>query len=66
MTTDNLPNEHLECMQWAIFHGAEVRGVTPARFPGRGLGMVATRTIEVSTTSIQRGEHSTNLPIQGR
>lgn len=48
MTTDDLPNEHLECMQWAISHGAEVRGVVPARFPGRGLGMVATRTIEVS------------------
>ena len=56
MTADDLPNEHIECMQWAISHGAEVRGVTPARFPGRGLGMVATRTIKVSTImSIQRG-----------
>ncbi|EYE98074.1 SET domain-containing protein [Aspergillus ruber CBS 135680] len=52
MTADDLPNEHIECMQWAISHGAEVRGVTPARFPGRGLGMVATRTIKEDETII--------------
>ncbi|PYH98747.1 ribosomal N-lysine methyltransferase [Aspergillus ellipticus CBS 707.79] len=32
--------------EWAISQGIIVNGVSPARFPGRGLGMIATRKIE--------------------
>jgi len=48
MDTDNLPGEeHVAFMRWAISQGVEINGVAPARFPGRGLGMMALRAIEV-------------------
>jgi hypothetical protein len=33
--------------EWAISHGVDIKAVTPARFQGSGLGMMATRTIKV-------------------
>lgn len=46
---DDTPGEeHLAFMQWAVSNGVKINGIVPARFPGRRLGMVATRTIEVS------------------
>ncbi|PYI02772.1 ribosomal N-lysine methyltransferase [Aspergillus sclerotiicarbonarius CBS 121057] len=38
--------EHLTFMQWAEGAGIKIKGITPARFPGRRLGMKATRTIK--------------------
>ncbi|PWY90273.1 ribosomal N-lysine methyltransferase [Aspergillus sclerotioniger CBS 115572] len=38
--------EHLAFMQWAESAGIKIKGITPARFPGRRLGMKATRTIK--------------------
>ncbi|KAE8373187.1 hypothetical protein BDV26DRAFT_297168 [Aspergillus bertholletiae] len=38
--------EHLAFTKWAILKGIEINGVAPARFPGRRLGMIATKTIE--------------------
>lgn len=46
-----LGSEHHEFLQWAASEGIVVQGVAPAKFPGRGLGMVATRTIQVSQSS---------------
>ena len=39
--------EHEQFTEWAISQGIIANGVGPARFPGRGLGMIATRNIEV-------------------
>ncbi|KAB8207410.1 hypothetical protein BDV34DRAFT_211708 [Aspergillus parasiticus] len=38
--------EHEQFTEWAISQGIIANGVGPARFPGRGLGMIATRNIE--------------------
>ncbi|KAL5335404.1 hypothetical protein BJX70DRAFT_401611 [Aspergillus crustosus] len=38
--------EHIAFTEWAISHGIKIEGVAPARFPGRRLGMIATRDIE--------------------
>ncbi|KAJ5624579.1 hypothetical protein N7510_000888 [Penicillium lagena] len=37
--------QHAALTDWALSHGVVANGVTPARFPGRGLGMIATREI---------------------
>ncbi|GES60059.1 ribosomal N-lysine methyltransferase [Aspergillus terreus] len=42
--------EHEAFTQWALSHGVQINGIAPARFPGRGTGMVATRTIEENET----------------
>jgi hypothetical protein len=47
MAMDGLQVEHTEFMTWAISQGVEINGVTPARFPGRGLGLVTDRTVKV-------------------
>ncbi|KAL4994321.1 hypothetical protein BDV10DRAFT_197609 [Aspergillus recurvatus] len=39
------PN-HAAFTEWAVSHGIEIKGIAPARFPGRGLGMIATRMIQ--------------------
>ncbi|KAB8277758.1 hypothetical protein BDV30DRAFT_204942 [Aspergillus minisclerotigenes] len=44
--------EHVAFTKWAISKGIEINGIAPARFPGRRLGMIATKTIEVSTSTI--------------
>ncbi|RAL14890.1 ribosomal N-lysine methyltransferase [Aspergillus homomorphus CBS 101889] len=47
MATDESPGaEHAAFMQWAQAQGVSINGIAPARFPGRRLGMKATRTIE--------------------
>ncbi|KAE8154653.1 SET domain-containing protein [Aspergillus avenaceus] len=38
--------EHDAFTEWAVANGIEINGVAPARFPGRRLGMIATRPIE--------------------
>ncbi|KAJ5152977.1 uncharacterized protein N7482_009455 [Penicillium canariense] len=38
--------DHQAFTEWAMERGVEVFGVAPARFPGRGLGMTATRKIK--------------------
>ncbi|KAL4939933.1 hypothetical protein BDV06DRAFT_230736 [Aspergillus oleicola] len=38
--------EHAAFTQWAVSHGIKINGVAPAHFPGRRLGMVATRVVE--------------------
>ncbi|GIC86574.1 uncharacterized protein Aud_002948 [Aspergillus udagawae] len=47
MMPDWWPGEiHDRFTEWAISQGVIVNGVAPARFPGRGLGMISTRAIE--------------------
>ncbi|KAI9933715.1 hypothetical protein ASPWEDRAFT_35628, partial [Aspergillus wentii DTO 134E9] len=50
-------DEHVHFTQWALSKGIEIDGVAPAKFPGRGLGMVATRTI-------QENEHIIVVPVR--
>ncbi|RAL10564.1 uncharacterized protein BO97DRAFT_393889 [Aspergillus homomorphus CBS 101889] len=38
--------QHEAFTEWALSQGVIANGVSPARFPGRGLGMIATRRIE--------------------
>lgn len=48
MKPDWWPGEvHDSFTNWAISNGVIANGVTPARFPGRGLGMISTRKIKV-------------------
>jgi hypothetical protein len=42
--------DHEVFTEWAMARGVEAFGVAPARFPGRGLGMIATRKIKVGTS----------------
>ncbi|RDW79257.1 uncharacterized protein DSM5745_06109 [Aspergillus mulundensis] len=44
--------EHTALTQWAVSHGINIKGIAPARFPGRGLGMVATRVIRKNETML--------------
>ncbi|PYH41609.1 ribosomal N-lysine methyltransferase [Aspergillus saccharolyticus JOP 1030-1] len=47
MAVDDTPGEeHAAFKQWAKSQGVEINGISPARFPGRRLGMKATRRIE--------------------
>ncbi|OJJ43428.1 hypothetical protein ASPZODRAFT_944827 [Penicilliopsis zonata CBS 506.65] len=48
---------HEKFTKWAISQGVEASGVSPARFHGRGLGMIATRGIE-------KGELILSVPLQ--
>ncbi|KAL5355822.1 hypothetical protein BJX96DRAFT_161998 [Aspergillus floccosus] len=49
MTTSPGP-EHEAFTRWALSKGVQINGIAPARFPGRGTGMIATRTIEENET----------------
>ena len=42
-----LANSHEQCVQWARSRGVKLNGVAPATIPDRGIGIVATRRIEV-------------------
>jgi hypothetical protein len=42
------PN-HTEFVSWAKSHGVEINGIAPARFVGRGMGIVAAQDIKVSS-----------------
>jgi len=44
--------EHTLFVEWAKEHGVEINGVAPARFKGRGMGIVAARDIKVSYFSL--------------
>lgn len=40
--------DHLqELIDWATSHGVKMNGISPKRIPGRGIGVVATRAIQV-------------------
>ncbi|CAI7564541.1 unnamed protein product [Penicillium bialowiezense] len=39
-------DDHDRFFKWAVSNGIQANGVVPCRFPGRGMGMIATRTIE--------------------
>lgn len=48
MDPQYLPGANHEAFtEWALSQGVMTDAVTPARFPGRGLGMMATRKIKV-------------------
>lgn len=48
MDPEYLPGANHEAFtEWALSQGVMTDAVTPARFPGRGLGMMATRKIKV-------------------
>ncbi|KAL3472638.1 hypothetical protein BJX99DRAFT_211139 [Aspergillus californicus] len=54
MKSDLGPGEEHELFtQWAVSQGIIVNGVGPARFPGRGLGMVALRKIQENEAIIR-------------
>lgn len=53
MTTKAAQSLYPQAMQWAAGQGIEVHGVTPTEIPGLGMGMVATRVIEVSLSPIR-------------
>jgi hypothetical protein len=49
MTTALDPGEnHTEFVSWAQSNGVEINGIAPARFSGRGMGIVAAKDIKVS------------------
>lgn len=48
MADVNIEYEHVQFKDWAVSAGVIMNGVAPAKFPGRGMGMVATKTIDVS------------------
>ncbi|KAJ5594473.1 uncharacterized protein N7459_000681 [Penicillium hispanicum] len=50
-------HNHEAFTEWALDQGVIVNGVTPARFPGRGLGMIATR-------QIKKGEAVVRVPTK--
>ncbi|KAL4750516.1 hypothetical protein BDW72DRAFT_213384 [Aspergillus terricola var. indicus] len=43
---------HTAFTEWAVSHGIEINGIAPARFPGRGLGMIATQAIQENETML--------------
>jgi hypothetical protein len=47
-SVEGLDAKHHNFVQWALSNGIQINGVAPFRFPGRGMGIIATRTIEVS------------------
>ncbi|PKY05564.1 ribosomal N-lysine methyltransferase [Aspergillus campestris IBT 28561] len=46
MAITSLGDEHEAFTQWAISKGVQIKGIAPAHFPGRRLGMIANRTIK--------------------
>jgi hypothetical protein len=63
MDPDYLPGANHEAFtEWALSQGVVTDAVTPARFPGRGLGMMATRKIKVGCSnpigSAQNTDHA--------
>lgn len=43
---------HTEFVSWAKSNGVEINGIAPARFVGRGMGIVAAQDIKVSPTHL--------------
>jgi len=49
MTTALDPGEqHTQFVDWAKSNGVEIDGISPARFSGRGMGIVAAKDVKVS------------------
>ena len=42
--------QHTRFMDWAKSNGVKIDGIAPARFVGRGMGIVAAKDIKVSLT----------------
>jgi len=42
--------QHTQFVDWATSNGVEIDGIAPARFSGRGMGIVAAKDIKVSPT----------------
>ena len=42
--------QHTRFVDWAKSNGVEIDGIAPARFVGRGMGIVAAKDIRVSLT----------------
>lgn len=40
--------QHTQFVDWATSNGVEIDGIAPARFSGRGMGIVAAKDIKVS------------------
>lgn len=50
MTTALDPGtKHTDFVSWAKSNGVEIHGIAPARFVGRGMGIVAAQDIKVSS-----------------
>lgn len=56
-------HNHEAFTEWALDQGVIVNGVTPARFPGRGLGMIATRQIKVGDSTITQCHTAGGLTV---
>ncbi|KAL4740216.1 hypothetical protein BDV11DRAFT_103888 [Aspergillus similis] len=58
MKSDWWPGEEHELFtQWAVSQGIIVNGVGPARFPGRGLGLMAMRSIQEDEVIVRVPRH---------
>lgn len=59
---------HEEFTKWAVDHGAIIDGVSPFRFPGKGLGLVANKNFEIGDTLVRVPikvlRKSTDVPSQ--
>lgn len=51
MMTELVESAYLYSIRWAVSQGVIVEGIVPIELHGRGLGMVATRTIEVGPSA---------------
>jgi hypothetical protein len=45
-------DEHSEFVEWAAANGVDINGIAPARFSGRGMGIVAAKDVKVSSLTI--------------
>jgi hypothetical protein len=45
--------EHTRFVDWASENGVEINGIAPAKFVGRGMGIVAAKDLKVSTHPIE-------------
>jgi hypothetical protein len=49
--------QHTKFIDWAKSNGVDINGIAPARFSGRGMGIVAAKHIKVSTPTLKRIHH---------
>lgn len=54
MMTELVEDAYLCSIRWAVSQGVMMKGIVPIELHGRGLGMVATRTIEVRLSARHR------------
>ena len=40
-------DNHIKFTEWAVTYGVTINGVAAHRFPGRGLGIIAEKNLEV-------------------